>query len=240
MSMRQSSAAPGWRDKPEEPSIMTIVLSLLAVLSATLHIRAEYRGPRWQIYLFKPLTMLFILLVAILAAPFQTGSNSGFGFNSTYQALILAGLLCSLAGDIFLMLPQDRFVAGLASFLVGHLFYIAAYTGASGWRFTPLLLLVYLLYGVAVLSLLWSAIAKLRLPVLIYMAVILVMAWQAGERGLWLPSPLTLSAALGTALFVISDSVLAYDRFRRSFGAAHALVLGTYYSAQLLIAWSIG
>ena len=42
-------------------------LTLLAILSASLHIRAEYLGPRYHVYLFKPLTMVFILLIAVQA-----------------------------------------------------------------------------------------------------------------------------------------------------------------------------
>ena len=46
-------------------------------------------------------------------------------------------------------------------------------------------------------------------------------------------------AFLGAVLFVISDSVLALDRFRGEFGAARALTLSTYYAAQWLIASSV-
>jgi iron(III) transport system permease protein len=97
-----------------------IAISLVAVaISAFIHIRAEYRGPRRNVYIFKPLTTSLIILTALLlpdAVP------------APYKWLIIAGLLFSLGGDVFLMLPQDRFVFGLVSFLIAHLFYIAAFT----------------------------------------------------------------------------------------------------------------
>ena len=78
----------------------------------------------------------------------------------------------------------------------------------------------------------------LMVPVLIYMLVILVMAWRAIEYARQYPSPGPLAAALGALLFVISDSALALNRFARPFRAAQALVLGTYFLAQWLIALS--
>jgi uncharacterized membrane protein YhhN len=73
------------------------ILTLLAIFSASLHIRAEYHGPRYHVYLFKPLTMVFSLLIAV-----QAGKPDA----SLYKVTIIAGLVCSLAGDVFLMLPS--------------------------------------------------------------------------------------------------------------------------------------
>ena len=100
------------------PLMLTAILTPLAILSAALHIRAEHYGPRYHVYLFKPLTMAFILLMAVRA---------GWPDLSRYKVAILAGLVCSLAGDVFLMLPSDRFIAGLVSFLLAHL--LAWFTG---------------------------------------------------------------------------------------------------------------
>ena len=88
------------------------------VVCAAVELRAEYYGPVWQVYLFKPITTT--LLVAIAAwSPGAPGR--------LYRPLVVTGLLCSLAGDVFLMLPGDRFVAGLASFLAAHVCYISAF-----------------------------------------------------------------------------------------------------------------
>ncbi|MCB0156555.1 MAG: hypothetical protein KDD83_00360, partial [Caldilineaceae bacterium] len=75
---------------------------------------------------------------------------------------------------------------------------------------------------------------------LVYMAVILVMGWQALARWLTLGTLAAGLAAVGALLFVISDSVLALDRFRGRFVMARLLVLSTYFAAQWLIAWSVG
>ena len=209
---------------------ITWALIILAMSSGALHIRAECAGARRQVYVLKPLTTSLILLMALLLQP---------AVSAPYKALIVGGLLFSLAGDVFLMLPADRFAAGLASFLIGHLFYIAAFAARSGLHADGMALALYAGAGATMLYALWPHLGKLRAPVLIYMAVILAMGWQALGQWRAAPSASTFSAAMGAALFVLSDATLALDRFRRRFPAARLVVLGTYYPAQILIALSI-
>ncbi len=207
----------------------TAILSTLVFASALLTIRAEHKGERRQVYLFKPLTTALIILVAL-----QTKHATA----PAYRPLIVAGLLCSLAGDVFLMLPRDRFVNGLVSFLFAHLFYVAAFTldggrAAQVWAAAPLVV-----YGVLMLRLLWPRLGQLKAPVVVYVLVILLMAWQAANRWLASGDGGGASAFTGALLFVASDSALAWNRFRGRFGGAQAVVLGTYFAAQWLIALS--
>jgi uncharacterized membrane protein YhhN len=206
-------------------------LTLLAILSASLHIRAEYHGPRYHVYLFKPLTMVFILLTAV-----QAGKPDA----SLYKVTIIVGLVCSLAGDVFLMLPSDRFVAGLVSFLIAHLFYITAFTSGTGFGLPWRSLAPFVIYGIFIFSILSPYLGQMKLPVLVYMVVILVMAWQAWERWNQTGQSQALLAFLGAVLFLISDSALAVNRFRGGYKSAQALILSTYFAAQWLIARSVG
>jgi len=172
--------------------------------------------------------MVFIWLIAILgqvALPF-------------YKYMIITGLLFSLAGDVFLMLPSDRFVAGLVAFLIAHLFYIAAFVSEINvlmwWPLIPLVI-----YGIVIHTILAPSLGKLKLPVIVYMIIILIMTWLAWERCAQTGQSGTLLAPIGAALFVISDTILAIDRFRGTFKPARALNLTTYFVAQWLIASSI-
>jgi uncharacterized membrane protein YhhN len=206
-----------------------VVLTILAAVSAALHISAEYRGPRRNVYIFKPLTVSFITLIALQSEA------------SLYKNLIVAGLLFSLAGDIFLMLPSDRFIAGLFSFLIAHLFYIAAFTLDGARRFSVVAALLLLTYGGVMLGLLFPHLGKMKAPVMVYMLVILLMVWQAWNR--WLggsgDGAGSLPALAGASLFAASDSALALNRFRRPFKSARLLILTTYFVAQWLFALSV-
>jgi uncharacterized membrane protein YhhN len=209
--------------------MLTAALSLLVMASALLAVRAECRGPRRYVYLFKPLTVFLIILVAL---------QTKFGTPGAYKSLVVAGLLFSLAGDVCLMLPRDRFVQGLVSFLVAHVFYVAAFTVDGARSVSIWAGVVLAVYGALMLGLLWPRLGRLRGPVVVYVAVILLMAWQAANRWLITGPPGGGLAAAGAVLFVASDSLLAWNRFKKNFRAAQRWVLGTYFVAQWLIALS--
>jgi uncharacterized membrane protein YhhN len=214
------------------------LLSALALVSALLHLGSERYGPKRAVYLFKPLTIALIILIAAGA------KNPVSDF---YRYAIMAGLVFSLAGDIFLMLPRDRFIPGLVSFLLAHLCYIAAFaleggaaaaaSASASWR-SLLQAVPFLLYGAVMLRVLLPGMGRMKAPVIVYMLVIMLMAWQAlsrwagtGQQG----SGLAFSGAL---LFVVSDSLLALNRFRKPYASAQLFVMSTYFTAQWLIALS--
>ncbi len=213
---------------------LTMLCSLMALSSGlitiTVKLRARESEKRFE-YAFKPLTMLWLILMVLLAdAPFST----------TYQLIILLGLLASLGGDICLMLPDDRwFLPGLVSFLLAHIAYIVAFTLESAGT-TPIWYIVpFVIYGVVILRWLWGDLGELRAPVLVYVCAIMIMAWQAANRWVEVRDTATLLAMIGAYLFVTSDSVLAVERFRGSWRSAPFWVLSTYFTAQWLIALSV-
>ena len=203
----------------------------LVIVSAILTIRAKYRGPLVRVWIFKPLTMLLILWAVV---------SIGIAHSAVYFYLILSGLVFSLAGDVFLMLPKERFIPGLAAFLVAHLFYASAFTFQSGFGWTWWILSPLLIFGSSMLVLLLPHTGKMKIPVTLYMLVILIMVWQAWERWNRLRQGNALLAAIGAVLFLFSDSLLAWNRFRKSFKSAEVLKLGSYFTAQWMIAISVG
>jgi uncharacterized membrane protein YhhN len=133
------------------------------------------------------------------------------------------------------------FLAGLTSFLVGHLFYIAAFSAAGGWEAWTLLVLVPIgLAAALMLAFLWPHLGRMRGAVVTYVLVIAVMVWRAAVRAVVpaTPSPSGALALAGAGFFMLSDGVLATDRFARPFAAADGVVMVTYYTAQTLIAAS--
>ncbi len=210
--------------------MLAIVAVAAAALSTWFHLRAEYRGPRWQVYLFKPLTTALLLLLAALL-------TSAHGHR--YQVAIVAGLGCSLVGDVMLMLPRDRFVPGLAAFLLAHLAYLVAFTSGVPIGTAPALLLPLTATGILLLRLLWPGLGQYRVPVLLYTAAIVLMVWRAWGRDWLAPSGGALLAAGGATLFMLSDAILALNRFRRPFAGAQIAIISSYVAAQVLIALSV-
>jgi uncharacterized membrane protein YhhN len=209
--------------------MLITILTALALVTAILTILASYQGRKLTLYLFKPLTIIFIIIIALQSKY----SASGF-----YRYAIIAGLCLSLVGDVFLMLPSDRFIHGLVSFLLAHLCYVAAFMYESNRALSGLNSIPFLLYGLLMLRLLWPHLGKLKTPVIVYMLMILLMGWAAASRFLLLGQKGSLFAFAGAILFIISDSTLALDRFKVHFRSAQLLILSTYFTAQWLIALS--
>jgi uncharacterized membrane protein YhhN len=208
---------------------LTAPVLAAAVVSGVLAIVGEERGPRTLVYACKPLTTLLILGLAA-AAPCA---------DPRYRALIVVGLAASLAGDVFLMLPRDRFVHGLASFLLTHLLYGLAFATAPAGLADAALLIGLLGVAAGIVRALWAGLGQLRGPVLLYVAAIIGMSWLACVRWRAGAGAGGALAAVGALSFVLSDALLALDRFRRRIPHGRTWVLATYYAAQILIGLSV-
>lgn len=204
---------------------MTTVLSIIALISTIITIYAKMRENISLQYIFKPLTMLAIILLAI----FNLSSPPTF-----YQKMIIIGLIFSTVGDVFLI-DSRRFVQGLISFLLAHICFIIAFFS------TPNLpsLIFYLAYVTFFLSLLWKHLGNLKIPVIIYSLALALMSWFALSRYFEINDQKSLFAFLGSVSFVASDSLLAFNKFKSPFPFAEILILSTYFLAQWLIALSV-
>jgi len=138
------------------------------------------------------------------------------------------------------MWPSDKFLLGLVSFLTGHVFYISGLHSGIEWTSTGVVWAPLLIFGSGMFWVLRSGLGKMQVPVLVYILVILIMSGLAWERHLQLELPQTLFAECGAILFLISDALLAWNRFRMKFKSAQFLILGTYYVAQWALAMSLG
>jgi sterol desaturase/sphingolipid hydroxylase (fatty acid hydroxylase superfamily) len=186
---------------------------------------------------FKPLTLLMLMyFVAVdTRAPIE---------GRRLKSLLLVALLASLTGDVLLMLPGNYFIAGLASFLVAHQFYIVLLwrsTQAEQWFPSRIALAATLVYGVGMYIVLWPG---LRGPVLAgavaaYVVVIALMAAQALGRATVLRNRAATLVAVGACFFMLSDTLLALNRFVQPLPMVGLWVLGTYYVAQIMIARNV-
>lgn len=215
------------------PSRRTFAIAV-ALAGAAL-IGADVADARAFVYLFKPLATGLILASALVAAPQPSAA---------YRALIAAGLVLSLVGDVLLMLPANLFAAGLGAFLVAHVFYVSAFATHGGGRSSSrMAILPFAGIAATMLLWLWPALGALRIPVALYIGVIATMAWQGWARFLRVRDASSRQAAWGALFFLTSDGVLAASRFRGPLADRSTVtiaVLGTYLAAQWLIASSVG
>jgi uncharacterized membrane protein YhhN len=177
----------------------------------------------WLSFVFKPLATIVIIA-------FARQRRAG---RADVRRWVLVGLVLSLGGDIALLWPKDGFLPGLVSFLFAHLAYLIAFTRDR--RFAAARLPFALVAG-TILALLWPGVpGALRLPVAIYVLCLASMAAQAAV--LWRTGVERAGVlALGSALFVASDALLATNKFGAALPAASLWNLATYWLAQWCIA----
>jgi uncharacterized membrane protein YhhN len=158
---------------------------------------------------------------------------------SSYGQLVLLALVLSWIGDVFLLSRRSTlFLAGLGSFLLAHVAFSVAF--ATGDLSTSAFLagLVFAsAIGVITLHWLWGRLdAPYKVAVAAYVVAIVAMCTMALAHSAASQSWL---AAVGAVAFAASDISVARDRFVVSAFLNKAWGLPVYYSAQLLLAWSI-
>ena len=192
---------------------------------------AVLRGHRRLEYVCKPAVMVALVVSALALDP----------VDDVQRAWFVVALLLSLAGDVFLMLPEERseylFVAGLGSFLLGHLAYIGGFAARgfdwSGHWWGLLLVPVIIWFaGVPIVRSARTADRALTVPVAAYVGVILAMLVCAVASGVAL-------AAVGAAVFVVSDATLGWNRFVKPLAHGPIVVISTYHVAQALLVVSL-
>lgn len=142
--------------------------------------------------------------------------------------LLSLGLVFSWLGDIFLY----NFLLGVAFFFVAQLFYIALFA-TTGKRRLPGWTVLYVLWFIGLVWVLQPYLGDLLLPLLAYGAALGLMGALAGRMNGWV--------ALGGALFALSDSFLAVNRFHPDWSWAYNgfTVMVTYIFGQALITWGV-
>lgn len=213
---------------------MQLFIVPFIAITVSLLIRAEFRAEQRQVYFFKPLSTLLVILVAALS--FAT-PNAKEG----YTVGILVGLILSLGGDVALMFPSGRaFLTGLVLFLLAHVAYAVTFTVYNGFHAGDLVSAsVLLALAVAVYLYLHPGLGEMQGPVVGYIVIICLMVNRAISVffGTTFTQTQAWLMAGGSVLFWLSDLILAVNRFRRPF-KYHRFNLAFYYAGQLLIALS--
>ena len=206
------------------------IILFLIILAADL-IAVFLNNESWR-YFTKPLVVISLIVYFIL----QTSS-----VQSDLKKWILLALVFSLGGDIFLLFESKDpvfFLFGLSSFLIAHIFYIVFFhlirirENIAG---NILLLLVVVVYYTALMTILSPYLENLKLPVRIYGVVISFMLLLALHTGFIKNKNASLMMIIGAVLFIISDSLLALNKFYASFEYAGISVMLSYGLAQLFI-----
>jgi uncharacterized membrane protein YhhN len=206
-----------------------IVLFLLALATVLI---ADYLNNEDLRLASKP------LLIPLLAIYFLSETRTRA---TALKAWIMLALFFSWVGDVLLMFQQKHpnyFLFGLASFFLAQIFYIVFFHNIrmrENIRGNALLLLGVVVYYYILIYLLSPYLGKLSLPVRIYGVVLSFMLMLAMHTTFSVQKRAGWMMTIGAILFVISDSLLAIDKFYSPLKFGALIILLTYGMAQLLI-----
>jgi uncharacterized membrane protein YhhN len=154
---------------------------------------------------------------------------------TNYKKMIFIGLGFSVIGDFLLESSPTMFIFGLVAFLLAQISYIAAFYKRSR-SLNPIALIVLTIFGVVLFYLLYSGLGNMTVPVLIYIIIILTMSWRAISQHSF--DQFAIYAAAGSLFFVISDCIIAFNKFYVEIPLARWLIMTTYWTAQSMIFYS--
>lgn len=160
---------------------------------------------------------------------------------SAYSRFIGFGLVLGSIGDLLLdlaALKEQAFLVGLASFLFGHIWYIAAFAQAE-LRHSAAVAVPFVVFPCFILYTLYPHLqADMRIPVMVYGCVIGAMGYFSAIRTR-VPSLNFFLSFLGAMVFVVSDTLLAFGKFKTPIPYGKLWVMLTYYAAQILTAQAV-
>jgi uncharacterized membrane protein YhhN len=206
-----------------------VLLSISVIASQLLHLDALQN-------ILKPLLMpsLIFIYMSLYDAKFQK-----------YDCLIIASLFFSMLGDSFLMPYFNIFMAGLGSFLVAHILYLTAFAPeiAKPIKLTKDILL-YLILGIfffiSLVFYLFSSLLETNSAVILMVAIAIYagVLFSVFATAIFRNRKSTVSyhyILLGAALFLLSDGLLAFNKFVTPIGLSELWVMSTYTAAQAFI-----
>ncbi len=208
---------------------------ILFITTAIIHLFAIILAIETIVFWSKPLLMITLGLY------FYSAST-----RSIFTRWMMLGIVFSFGGDVALLFQANApiyFILGLASFLIAHLCYAYAMfrfpkykeglIAKKMWWSIPLLI-----YGVILVSFLWSGLGEMTVPVVIYSLVIMLMGISAVNMlGRTAQQAATL-IIIGALLFILSDSIIALNKFKSaqlSIPNPRLLIMLTYITGQFLI-----
>ena len=196
-----------------------LLLAIAGVVSACDWFAVLRRNKSME-YVCKPAAALLFALAAVVLDP---SSDSA-------RAWTVAALVLCIVGDVFLMLPRDAFVPGLASFAIAQVLFAVSFLVRDVDSTRLILGLVIVVLATAVLARRFiSALRRtdrtaLVVPVVFYMMVISLMAVASISAG-------TPIGIIGALLFMVSDSLIAEERFVRQCPWQPLTIIVTYHLA---------
>lgn len=210
-------------------------LHIAFLFLALLHLYAVYANLPNLKFFSKPLICISLIFILYKET----------GLKKNIEKLVAVGLFFGCLGDIFLMLNENMFVAGLASFLIGHILYVIAFSKQTSAKALSKHKSYILIAGILasfsyyLYNILQPSLGPLKIPVILYIIVIAAMAFFAYTRRYQTNTLSFIICLIGALLFIFSDSILALNKFVAYLANSGLYIMSSYILAQYFITLGI-
>lgn len=198
-----------------------IPILIMFAVPALIYLALIHRLPFKGDFVIKALPVLTLAVASLMYIPGPPGY------------FLFAGLVLSAGGDISLSFKGEKFfLMGLGFFLVAHVVYVINFAEYAEYSSDKLIILIVLaVFAVGMAVLLYPKLGEMKIPVFVYISVILAMGVSAALSHP--PKPNLL--LIGAIVFMLSDSMIAIDRFLVNVSWSKYFIMITYYAAQFMI-----
>ena len=184
------------------------------------------------VWFLKPFLLPFLILAVYVHEKFST------------KKILITALTLSWIGDIILMFADKGelyFIAGLVAFLLSHISYITLFNKQLKIYLKKSKVIFWVgvttiaFYLIVMMLILLPSLGDLKIPVFVYALTISIMLLFALKGFLNWQKPANSYILIGAAIFVASDSILAFDKFYAPLQCSSFLIMATYLTAQYFI-----
>jgi len=204
-------------------AIATPVLSFLCVREST------KENPE-KLFVYRPVTMIVILFLAILAP---------YPISPTYKGAIIIGLVIALLGDSLMMIPGTPFIVGLISFSFVALVNVFAFGSESSLQIPSPIGILIPLYAIALYWVLRKQLLEFWFPTVVLIIVMSFMTWRALEMFVQDMALWSFLGLLGATLLVAAASLFAFRNFSGGVKGDRLMLTGAYHIGQWCLALSV-
>jgi uncharacterized membrane protein YhhN len=212
-----------------------VYLHLAILPFVGLELYSRWLAPVNLEYIAKPILLVWIAVYFLL-----------YSSNRKTRLPVILAFFFSWLGDMFLMLAHNNeilFYAGVGGFFLAQLFYFYTFLFVSGdkkiagyLRCSPAWLILFVIYLVVVLRILYAGMEGIMIPVItVYAISLLAMSAAALNRRYRVDNNSFTLVFVGSLFFVISDSMIAINKFAFSFERASFFIILSYLAAQYMI-----
>ena len=200
---------------------LELSLHITFAVAALAHLVTAHRLPYPGDFVLKAIPVICLAILAALYIPGMAG------------LLLCAGFILSAGGDVSLSFKTEtHFLVGLGFFLLAHIAYTVTFALEQPYAWDKWWMAALLgIFAIGMAVLLFPKLGAMRVPVLVYVSVILCMGVFATLR----PGPQAWVLIAGAGLFMLSDSIIAFNKFLQPIPYAHHFIMVTYYAGQYLI-----